>query len=135
MGRDLGTGTLFSFVFRNAGSKLYLDAGGIKQSFNWTFDSNWHHLAASYTSGSGLENSAIYLDGVLKSTGGQRGTLATAATTAFDVGRSPAYPGNDMKGVVDEFRVSNVARSAAWIGTEYNNQNLPGAIAKRSDRA
>ena len=128
MGRDSGTGTLFSFVYRNAGSKLYLDAGGIKQSFNWTFDSNWHHLAASYTSGSGLEDAAIYLDGVLKSTSGQRGTLATPATTAFDVGRSPAYPGNDMRGVVDEFRVSNVARSAAWIRTEYNNQNLPSTF-------
>ena len=130
MGHDSGTGTIFSFVYRNAGSKMYLDAGGIKQTFNWSYDSNWHHVAVSYTSGSGLQNAAIYLDGVLKSTSGQRGTLATPATTSYDVQRSPAYPGNDMKGIVDEFRVSNSARSAAWIVTEFNNQNLPGTFLR-----
>jgi hypothetical protein len=30
--------------------------------------------------------------------------------------------------VVDEFRISNSARSAAWIATEYNNQNAPAAF-------
>src|SRR4029077_18388682 len=31
--------------------------------------------------------------------------------------------GNSFIGTIDEVRVSNVARSADWIATEYNNQN------------
>ncbi|WP_409028841.1 DUF2341 domain-containing protein [Gracilimonas sediminicola] len=31
-------------------------------------------------------------------------------------------------GMMDEVRISNVARSADWISTEYNNQNAPGSF-------
>lgn len=31
-----------------------------------------------------------------------------------------------MTGIFDEVRISNTTRSAAWIATEYNNQNNPG---------
>ena len=33
-----------------------------------------------------------------------------------------------MTGVVDEFRVSDIARPAAWIRAEYGNQNSPGTF-------
>ncbi|MCU1337781.1 MAG: hypothetical protein JWO19_3362 [Bryobacterales bacterium] len=128
MGFDSGTGTIFSLTYRAAGYKLVLDASGITQSLSWTYDSNWHHLAASYTSGAGLQNAAVYLDGVLKPTTGKKGTLATPSTTYFDVLHNPAYPLNDMTGVVDEFRISNTARPAGWILTGYNNQNSPGTF-------
>ena len=31
-------------------------------------------------------------------------------------------------GIIDEVRVSSVARNACWIGTEYNNQSTPGMV-------
>lgn len=31
----------------------------------------------------------------------------------------------DFKGILDEVCISNIARSDAWIKTEYNNQNNP----------
>jgi hypothetical protein len=31
-------------------------------------------------------------------------------------------------GLIDEVRISNVARSADWVTTEYNNQNAPGSF-------
>ena len=31
-------------------------------------------------------------------------------------------------GLIDEFRISNTARSAEWLGTEYNNQGSPGTF-------
>jgi hypothetical protein len=34
-----------------------------------------------------------------------------------------------MNGTLDEWRVSNVVRSADWIGTEYNNESNPTAFA------
>ena len=128
MGYDSGTGSIFSLMYRAAGSTLSLDAKGIARSFPWRYDSNWHHLAATYTSGSGLQNAVVYLDGVPQTTTGGTGALATRYATYFDVQHSPAYPINDMTGVVDEFRISNIARSAAWIATEYNNQNSPSTF-------
>jgi hypothetical protein len=123
MGYDSGTGTIFLLMYRAAGSTLSLDAVGMAQSFPWTYDTNWHHLAATYTSGSGLQNAALYLDGIQQATTGGSGTLATQAYTYVDVLHSPAYPLSDMTGVIDEFRISNAARLAGWIATEYNNQN------------
>jgi len=33
-----------------------------------------------------------------------------------------------FNGLLDELRVSNTARSANWIATEYNNQSNPAAF-------
>ena len=56
---------------------------------------------------SGLQNAAVYLDGVPQTTSGGNGMLATQWTTYFSVEHNPAYSVNDMTGLVDEFRVSN----------------------------
>jgi hypothetical protein len=43
--------------------------------------------------------------------------------------RPPWVPDNRRyKGVLDELRVSNVARSPEWIATQYNNHNSPGTF-------
>ena len=39
----------------------------------------------------------------------------------------------NFDGVIDEARVSNIARSADWISTEYNNQNNPGTFYSVGD--
>jgi hypothetical protein len=129
MGYDNGTGSMFSLMYR-ANSTLSLDAMGIAQSFPWTADSNWHHLAASYTKNAGLQNAAVYLDGVQQATTGDSGTLASPSPSYFDIQHNPAYPWSNMTGTVDEFRVSGTTRSGAWITTEYNNQNSPGSFVK-----
>lgn len=70
-------------------------------------------------SGSG---SAIYINGAL-SVSGSSGTF-TNNNNPFTLSSS-AYP---YDGWMDELRVSNIARSADWISTEYNNQNAPGSF-------
>jgi hypothetical protein len=119
------TGNLFSLMYRAAGSKLSLDSSGFARSFSWTADSSWHHLVAAYNGGSDLQKAVLYLDGVPHSTTGGSGPSANSQVTYYDVQHSPAYPQNDMTGFVDEFRVSNVARTATWIATEYANQSSP----------
>src|ERR1019366_767137 len=95
MGYNSGTGTLFSLMYRAAASTLSVDTWGIARSFSWTADSNWHHLAAAYTSGSGLQNAVLYLDGIPQTTTGGTGTLATQFYTYIDVQHSPSYSYND----------------------------------------
>jgi hypothetical protein len=55
------------------------------------------------------------------------GNLITA-TGALHVGHEDSWVNEYFKGVVDEVRVSNVARPADWILTEYSNQSAPGAF-------
>jgi hypothetical protein len=43
----------------------------------------------------------------------------------FDQFQSGQY---ELNGAIDELRISNVARSSAWIATEYANQNAPGTF-------
>ena len=40
--------------------------------------------------------------------------------------------GHYVSGKIDEYRVSNIGRSADWITTEWNNQNAPGNIGAAS---
>ena len=47
--------------------------------------------------------------------------------THFDLGREQ-IDGENFSGILDEARLSNVARSADWIATEYNNQSSPATF-------
>ena len=35
---------------------------------------------------------------------------------------------NSLNGILDELRISDTARTADWIVTEYRNQNVPGSF-------
>lgn len=51
-----------------------------------------------------------------------------AVATAFSTNNNPLYISTaayGLNGFVDEVRISNVARSADWVSTEYNNQDNP----------
>ena len=45
----------------------------------------------------------------------------------FEIGR-PGANANFFHGLIDEVRMSKVARSAAWIQTQYNNQDSPATF-------
>ncbi len=47
---------------------------------------------------------------------------------ATSLGTRTSHSGNFATSTIDEFRLSNVVRSANWITTEYNNQNAPGTF-------
>jgi hypothetical protein len=89
----------------------------------------WHHVAGVRSSSSLL----VYIDGVSQTlssayTNGPLGTMKSAASVAY-IGRD-AYSGYEeyFNGLIDEARVSNTARSADWIKTEYNNQSSPSTF-------
>jgi len=82
----------------------------------------WHHVAGILNTSSGMN---LYLDGVEIGTNANTGRGSTVSLKAGIGDYMYAFPGN-FNGVIDEVRVSNAARSATWIQTEYNNQFSPG---------
>jgi hypothetical protein len=94
-------------------------------SANLTNDNNWHYVTATYVGGSttGLR---LYVDG--KEDAAQS-PMSTATVTALASTTTPVYIGMSsggtqyFNGTIDEVRVSNVARSAAWINQSYQMES------------
>ncbi|MBO6524053.1 MAG: DUF2341 domain-containing protein [Balneolaceae bacterium] len=95
-------------------------------------DGNWRFVTGVYDNGS----VSIYIDGVLDNSTTQGTTFGTGNTrfgfigvgseaSAFDGNQGPS---NNFDGDIDEFRISDAARSSAWIATEFNNQSSPATF-------
>jgi Concanavalin A-like lectin/glucanases superfamily/Domain of unknown function (DUF2341) len=80
----------------------------------------WHYAAFTYDG----STASLYLDG----------TLDNSATPSVQSGSSSnvyigSYSGGEFwNGALDEIRVSNTTRSAAWIQTEWNNESSPSSF-------
>ncbi|HTL39673.1 MAG TPA: LamG-like jellyroll fold domain-containing protein, partial [Methylomirabilota bacterium] len=95
-------------------------------------DGAWHYYSAiitTDTSVAGNNNAHIYQDGSLHD--GSLSTQFANVTSALsaNIGRRNEV-GHEIyaNGIIDEVRISNAARSADWIKTEYNNQNSPSTF-------
>ena len=99
---------------------------GTTQAVIWSTpdinDGNWHHLVMQ-RSGSALQ---IYRDGSLVASN----TVTIQDVTSSDGINLGRHRGNLFyyNGDYDEFRASNVARSAGYITTTYNNQSDPATF-------
>jgi Concanavalin A-like lectin/glucanases superfamily/Domain of unknown function (DUF2341) len=87
------------------------------------FTGGWHHVVGTFD---GQWN--IYVDGVKTTSAQTLGPLPT--NEPFLIGARDANGGtlSYLNGRIDEVRVSNIARSADWISTEYNNQSNPSTF-------
>jgi hypothetical protein len=102
----LGNGSVYSWSTANAAP-----AAG-----------SWSHIAVTMSGATATH----YLNGLSNGSG-------TVSTTIADGGRNAKIGSRDdlftmFKGALDEIRVSNSARSADWIATEYNNQYAPATF-------
>jgi hypothetical protein len=106
---DTNTGSV-----HGAGATTSLSTGG------------WHHLVGTWNGTTWI----LYLDGAsfATSTDSQapqnNGVHVVAGALASSVG-SPFF---NTSCLLDELRVSNTARSADWVATEYNNQSAPSSF-------
>ncbi len=94
---------------------------------------SWHYVVQTVNNTSKVLS--IYVNGSLVDSTSYTGTLRNySSTEPYMIGR--ADPNGTCNtdyvwcadGKIDEARLSNVARSADWIATEYNNQNSPGTF-------
>jgi hypothetical protein len=77
----------------------------------------------------------VYRNGVQDNAAANNFDYAGTATVPFSgaswiLGNDPQWTtaNTDSNVILDEVRVSNIARSAGWILTEYNNQSTPGNL-------
>ena len=88
----------------------------------------WHYITAYFlTTGS----CNLYLDGVLKSGATGSPPVITSGTDNLTIGRTTSYS-NDKEyyGSIDEVRVENVSRTAAWVKLCYENQRQDQTLIK-----
>jgi hypothetical protein len=86
----------------------------------------WYHIVGVYDSTN--TKKSIYVNGVEDaSTTTSISAFTTTASSNIWVGLDPG-PASPFAGMLDELRVSDVARSQQWITTEYNNQKISNFI-------
>ena len=106
---------------QSAGTCQVYRSGG---TFSVAFTSlnSWHYFTYRSTSST---NHIIDIDG---------GATTTSSSTNWTSSHGEFYIGSyqnasgSIDGLLDELRVSGVARAATWISTEYNNQNSPSTF-------
>ncbi len=87
----------------------------------------WYHIEATWSQPNTVK---IYVNGVSQSLA----TIIDQGVTTTGISAAHAMLGQDsdglnkFNGLLDEARVSNLARSADWIATEYNNQSSPATF-------
>ena len=79
------------------------------------YGNGYRHVAAVWNPGVGL---SVYVDGVLAGFSAKTATTLASSSGVSSIGRTDN--GNYWNGYVDELRISNTARSAAWIKAEYD---------------
>jgi hypothetical protein len=84
----------------------------------------WYHVALTYDSSAGL---VAYVNAASDGTVSANGNM-NSTSQPCEIGHSPAFNCCFWNGKIDEVHVANVARSADWITTEYNNQNSPSTF-------
>ena len=85
-------------------------------------DDQWHYITGTYD-GDALK---IYVDGDLEDTNTDpSGDLPTTSGNLRVGADYNSTAANFFDGIIDEVHISDTARDACWIETEYNNQNSP----------
>ncbi len=86
-----------------------------------TNPTDWHHCVMTFDG----TDQKLFIDGALENTLSPGGAIVT---NAQDV-----ELGSSFDGKLDEARISDTARSAEWIETEYNNQSAPSNFCVLGD--
>jgi PKD repeat protein len=126
-GDNLTPGDRFGLWITGNGTAtaLGVEDQGVARSFAWTWDPRWHFLAAVLPTGqTNLSGLDLYYDGKLNSSASGSGVINTLPDELCLAG-VPGYHTSDVSynfpGVLDEVRISSVARSANWLWAEYQN--------------
>jgi len=116
-----GTNIIHTSLKTGNNNKVRLESSGGVQT------TNWQQIVTSWTETNPM---VLYLDGALDTPG------YTTSKAGLTSGSSNLYIGKGSRdgttsswdGLIDEVRISNIARSADWLSTEYNTSNDPATF-------
>jgi gliding motility-associated-like protein len=100
---------------------FYLDPSAILNGTVNVNDGNWHYVVGTYDK----QVQSLYIDGVLDNFTGNTNPINLNNYFVY-IGNNPESTGSFFDGIIDEARVSDIARSGSWVKTEYANQSNPG---------
>jgi Concanavalin A-like lectin/glucanases superfamily/Domain of unknown function (DUF2341) len=101
----------------------YFNGGRISTDYTSYLD-GWTYVTLTFNASDNSHR--IYLNGT-QSASSVNSNVPVNTQTGISIGAWTAIPFYE-KGSIDEFRVSNSARSADWIATDYNNQSNPSTF-------
>ncbi|UCE38691.1 MAG: DUF2341 domain-containing protein, partial [Thermoplasmata archaeon] len=109
------------------------DTNNLRPSFTTASDT-WYHIVAVYNS----SKMATYFNGSKDIDEEDKSDpIESPSSAELWIGHGDNSVGQDWSdqwnGSLDEVRISNIARSADWIATEYNNQNDTSSFYTVSD--
>lgn len=117
------TGITIQFAPSNGGYYITVYNLVFNAYSSHSFSSGFHHFVLTVDG----TNVKTYIDGVLDLSIAATGAITWDATKSIHIG-SRWEVGLAYVGTIDEYRLSNVARSADWIAAEYANQNSPSTF-------
>ena len=107
-----GNGKLACYVATTGGIVNYDGTGG-----NTLNAGQWYYVTMAYDAATGLKG---YVNGGVDGTAAATGAITTGPDTIW-VGAHPSIPDRYLNGVIDEARISTVARDANWVWAEWMN--------------
>ncbi len=98
-------------------------------------DANWHHIVGTYDGSGAAAGLKIYIDGTKETVAVQYDNIVGTIQTTVELAIGDRADGNynPFNGIIDEVRVADVIHGAAWVSTEYNNQNSPSTFYTLGD--
>ncbi|MGA2278648.1 MAG: DUF2341 domain-containing protein, partial [Terracidiphilus sp.] len=120
-------GNYLGFTVSPCSASLGVVSGPVS-SGTWSYVAVTLSASANNSAATDGAEEILYINGVLSTTSiGGSGFIG-------DDSAEPAYLANGfwqytpLNGLTDEFRISNIVRSADWIATEYSNQSSPSTF-------
>ncbi len=99
----------FNLSIHDGSLLSYINDNSVSSSIT---NNTYQHVAVTYDG----SFQRIYINGLLTGNSSLSGAITTNANNFFI--------GTNMKGIIDEVRLSDTARSQAWLKAEYHNGNL-----------
>jgi len=94
----------------------------------------WNYVVGTYDRfAGGTDEVKIYVNGVESASPDNYSTAIDYTSGELTIGGLGGWTTDWLDGNIDEFRLSDVARSADWITTEYNNQLIPGSFFSETE--